>query len=60
MGSKSMKDLIDLVDSFIKERDWSKYHTPKNLAMSIAIEAAEILELFQWLTNEEAFTRVKK
>jgi NTP pyrophosphatase (non-canonical NTP hydrolase) len=58
MTSKSMKDLITLVDSFIREREWTKYHTPKNLAMSIAIEAAEIMELFQWLTNEESVIKM--
>lgn len=36
------------VDAFVAERDWYVYHTPKNLAMSIAIEAAEIMEHFQW------------
>ncbi|NHJ40361.1 MAG: nucleotide pyrophosphohydrolase [Asgard group archaeon] len=33
---------------FLEERNWLKYHTPKNIAMSIAIEAAELMELFQW------------
>ncbi|MFW9922127.1 MAG: nucleotide pyrophosphohydrolase [Candidatus Thorarchaeota archaeon] len=33
---------------FLKERDWEKFHTPKNISMSIAIEAAELMELFQW------------
>lgn len=39
---------------FIEERQWNKYHRPKNLAMSIAIEAAELMEHFQWLDHEEA------
>jgi NTP pyrophosphatase (non-canonical NTP hydrolase) len=42
------------VDQFVTERDWYQYHSPKNLAMSIAIEAAEIMEHFQWLTTQEA------
>ncbi len=54
-----MNDLIKLVDKFIRERNWTQYHTPKNLAMSITIEAAEIMELFQWLTNEEAFEKIR-
>ncbi|MBN1329896.1 MAG: nucleotide pyrophosphohydrolase [Candidatus Heimdallarchaeota archaeon] len=33
---------------FLEERDWVQYHTPKNIAMSIAIEAAELMEIFQW------------
>lgn len=42
------------MQSFVEERNWMQYHTPKNLAGSISIEAAELLELFQWLTPEEA------
>lgn len=41
------------VAAFVGARAWEEYHTPKNLAMSIAIEAAEILEHFQWLTPAE-------
>ena len=58
-STDSIKELQRLVTEFIQKRDWIKYHTPKNLAMSIAIEAAEILELFQWLTNEEALKIVE-
>lgn len=39
---------------FIEERDWEKYHTPKSTAMSVAIEAGELLEVFQWHDNLEA------
>jgi len=42
------------VDEFSTERDWGKFHLPKNLAMSIAIEAAEIMEHFQWLEPDAA------
>ena len=40
------------VERFVAERDWEIYHTPKSLSMSIAIEAAELMELFQWHGNE--------
>ncbi len=40
------------VARFVAERDWDVYHTPKSLSMSIAIEAAELMELFQWLDNQ--------
>ena len=40
------------VREFIQERDWLKFHSPKNISMSIAIEAAELMEHFQWLTTE--------
>jgi len=42
------------VAAFVDARDWQPFHTPKNLSMSIAIEAAELMERFQWLTTEEA------
>lgn len=47
-------DLRKEVDDFVSARDWNGYHTPKNLAISIAIEAAEIMEHFQWLSLDEA------
>ena len=40
--------LKELVAAFVAERDWERYHLPKHLAMSIAIEAAELMEHFQW------------
>lgn len=43
--------------TFASERDWDQFHTPKNLAMAVAGEVGELLELFQWLTPEES-TRV--
>ena len=57
-NTDSLKELQLLVADFIKRRDWTKYHTVKNLSMSISIEAAEIMELFQWLTNEEATEKI--
>ena len=50
----TLGDLRHAVHDFVAERDWYQYHTPKNLAMSIAIEAAEIMEHFQWLSLEES------
>ncbi|MFZ5986837.1 MAG: nucleotide pyrophosphohydrolase [Bacillota bacterium] len=49
-------DLTGAVETLLKfrsQRDWSKFHTPKNLSMSIAIESAELMEHFQWKTDEE-------
>lgn len=42
------------VEAFVADRDWQPFHSPKNLAMSVAIEAAELMERFQWLTPQEA------
>lgn len=50
----SLADLQKLVAGFRDERDWRQFHSPKNLSMSIAIEAAELMEHFQWLTVKEA------
>jgi len=50
----TIQDLKERMASFVRERDWEQFHTPKNLSMSIAIEAAELMEHFQWLTNEQS------
>lgn len=52
-----MKDLEDLkkaVLDFAKARDWEQFHSPKNLSMSVAVEAAELQEIFMWLTEEQS------
>ncbi|MCE7746600.1 MAG: nucleotide pyrophosphohydrolase [Candidatus Heimdallarchaeota archaeon] len=46
--------LKEKMAQFLKERDWEKFHTPKNVAMSIAIEAAELMELLQWSNPERS------
>lgn len=50
----TLAELRELVRQFVEARDWRQFHTPKNLAMSLAIEAAELMEHFQWLTPEES------
>jgi NTP pyrophosphatase (non-canonical NTP hydrolase) len=47
-------ELKSLIESFVDERDWKQFHSPKNISMSISIEAAELMELFQWLSLDEA------
>lgn len=46
-----MKKLIEEIKQFNKERDWDQFHSPENLAKSIAIESGELLECFQWNNN---------
>ena len=46
--------LRDKLRAFAAERDWDQFHTPKNLAAALSVEAAELLENFQWLTAEES------
>ncbi len=54
-NGKTIDHLIEEVGRFIDERRWSPYHSPKNLSMSISIEAAELMELFQWCDLEGAW-----
>src|SRR5688572_3279842 len=52
-----MRDLEELrarLRAFVAERDWERFHSPKNLAMALSVEASELVELFQWLTEEES------
>ena len=43
-----IKDDLDKIIEFQKQRDWKQFHSPKNLAISLSLEASEVLELFQW------------
>jgi len=52
-GTTTVAALRDRVAEFVQERDWEKYHRPKNLASAISVEAAELLELFQWRSDSE-------
>jgi NTP pyrophosphatase (non-canonical NTP hydrolase) len=50
----TLQDLKEKMAEFVRERDWEQFHTPKNISMSIAIEAAELMEHFQWLTVDQS------
>src|SRR5262245_16785739 len=50
--STTIAELRKLIADFVAERDWSQFHSPKNVSMALAIEAAELMEHFQWLTTE--------
>jgi NTP pyrophosphatase (non-canonical NTP hydrolase) len=47
-------NLKTLIKTFIVERDWEQFHSPKNLAMALSVEVSEVVEHFQWLTEEES------
>lgn len=49
-----MKELIKTIRNFAHRRDWDQFHSPKNLAMALSVEVAEIVEHFQWLTQAES------
>jgi NTP pyrophosphatase (non-canonical NTP hydrolase) len=57
-AATTVGELRAQVAAFVAARDWNHFHSPKNLAMSIAIEAAEIMEHFQWYTAEESTARM--
>src|SRR5689334_15811775 len=50
----TVADLREVVRRFVEERDWRQFHSPKNLSMSLAIEAAELMEHFQWIDIAES------
>ncbi len=54
-----MDKILNKIKKFRDERDWMKFHNPKDMAVSIIIEAGELLEHFQWKTNEETGSYVK-
>lgn len=54
MKIETLDQLSQAVRDFGRERDWHLYHTPKNLTAALVVEAAELLEPFQWLTPEES------
>jgi NTP pyrophosphatase (non-canonical NTP hydrolase) len=58
--TETVGGLRELMRGFVRERAWEKYHTPRNLAASVAVEAGELVELFQWLTQEEAVHKSKE
>jgi len=55
-----IESLIKKVDEFRDERNWRQYHNAKDLAISLSIEASELLEAFQWKTSEEAWKENKE
>jgi len=49
-----MNDIKLKLRKFVQDRDWSQFHSPKNLAMALSVEVSEILEELQWLTEEQS------
>jgi len=52
--SDSIEGLVRALQHFAAERDWGRFHSPKNLASALVVEAGELLEHFQWLTEEQS------
>lgn len=51
--SKEYNDLMEKIKKFVEDRDWNQFHFPKDLAISLNLEAAELLECFQWKNNKD-------
>jgi len=58
-NTTTVQDLKTVVEDFVEERDWTQFHSPKNLSMALAIEASELMDLFKWKTVEEAQEEMK-
>ena len=58
-GDRQMQDSLDTLNqrlkAFAQERDWEQFHSPKNLSMALIAEAAELVEHFQWLSEEQSY-----
>ena len=50
----TLRDLARQLDHFAKDRDWQQFHSPKNLASALVVEAGELLEHFQWMTEAQS------
>ncbi len=50
----TLQDLARQLDQFAEARDWQQFHSPKNLASALVVEAGELLEHFQWMTDEQS------
>jgi len=50
----SLRELAEQLDRFALDRDWQQFHSPKNLASALVVEAGELLEHFQWMTEEQS------
>ena len=51
---QALKELTEELAAFARERDWDQFHAPKNLAMALSVEAAELVEIYQWMTLEQS------
>ncbi len=54
MSQNELNDLKLRLRQFAEERDWNQFHSPKNLSMALSVEVAEVVEHFQWLTEEQS------
>jgi NTP pyrophosphatase (non-canonical NTP hydrolase) len=51
----NIKTIEQMIKKFSQDRDWEQFHSPKNLSMALSVEASELLEIFQWLTEDQSY-----
>ena len=54
--SKTINQLTLQLRDYAEQREWQQFHSPKNLAMALSVEASELVEIFQWLTEEQSYS----
>lgn len=54
VDENQLADLVKQIRTFADERDWEQFHSPKNLAMALVVEAAELVEIFQWMNEADS------
>ena len=59
-SNTTMQEIKEMIAAFTKERDWDKFHSPKNLAMNLSVESAELLEKFLWMSEKQSCQEVDK
>ena len=59
-SQNTINDLKAAVKKFVEDREWQQFHSPKNLSMALAAEAAELMELFLWCDNEQSQVELEK
>ena len=56
----NVKKIKEDIQNFANERDWNQFHTPKNLAAALSVESSELLEIFQWFSDEDCQQLLKE
>ncbi len=51
--NNDLKKLLKNIQDFVSERDWERHHSPKNVAMALSVEVSELVEIFQWMSEED-------
>ena len=59
-GSTTIENLKGVIEGFVAQRDWAQFHSPKNLAMAIGVEAGELMDIFRWASVEDSVNMMGK